>query len=109
MPFAIPMFLKTAFGFFGKVPWQIYAGLAVLVLCGLSYCKGRADMDARWIAKLEAAQDKAEAKAVEAAQSADANEQGRVGEFTAEQDALGDLIDEAEASGDNALDALFGV
>lgn len=90
-----------------NVPWQVWIAAAFLALLPLSYCKGRSDGRAVVYAKLEKAQDKAEAKAEKAADAADANQQKAADVFEIEQDVLRKAIDDAKAEDVNALDAIF--
>lgn len=102
--------VASVLAFLGRFPWQVWAGIALILSVGLSYCHGRGvgerEERAEWIAKLEKAEADAEAKAKEAAQSADEQQQQRADEFEAEQESLREIIDEADGTGDNALDAL---
>ncbi len=104
--------VASVLAFLGRVPWQVWAGIALILAVSLSYCHGKGvgerEERAEWIAKLEKAEADAEAKAKEAAQSADEQQQQRADEFEAEQESLREIIDDAESIGANPLDALIG-
>ena len=62
--------LMSAVSFLKGLPWQIYAGVGVLLLCGLSYCAGertgREDERAAWeqeVAEIRAERDEAAKRA----------------------------------------------
>jgi len=101
------MYIAAIRTFLSSVPWQAYAAAAMISLCGLSYCKGKQVGKDIVYAKLEKAQDKAEAKAEKAATSADEKQVAKSEKFEAEQDALRKAIDNAKATDTNALDTLF--
>lgn len=108
----IALWAGRALAFLGKVPWQIWAGLALILAVGLSYCQGHRTgynkADAEWTERLEKAEREAKAKAVAAERSADEQQQERATEFEAEQEALREIIDESESTGGNPLDSLLG-
>lgn len=89
--------------------WQIAAGVVALLIAShtLAYCKGSSDKDAQWIAKLEKAEAEAKAESAEAREEATEAANERAEEFEAQQDALRKVIDDAQDSGGNALDAVL--
>lgn len=108
----IALYAGKALSMLGRIPWQVYAAIALILAVSLSYCHGKGvgerEEKAEWIAKLEKAEADAEARAKEAAQSADEQQQERADEFEAQQDALNEVIDNAESTGTNPLDAMLG-
>lgn len=101
-------FLAPAGGFLKGVPKEVWYGIAALALLWLAYQHGVSSENERWITKLEKAEAEAKLKAEKAKQSADASERERAQEFEQQQEVLGDVIDEANSSDTNALDAIFG-
>lgn len=93
--------------FLKRVPWQIYAGLA-LVLGAYIYGEVRFNAGKDIVLeRLKEAERKAEIEAKLARAQADENAEERAREFEHEQDTLNEAIKEAEAAGDNPLDGLF--
>lgn len=99
--------LTGIWGFLRGVPWQVYAGLALLAAFWIwgnhQYSEGRESV----LVELRAAEAEAKEAAIDAAASADASERDRVADFMAEQEALSDVIEQAEKENGNALDAIF--
>ena len=105
-------YILTARAFLKRVPWQVYAVLALLAAFPVTYCTGHkngvSDGRAAVLAALRDRQDKAEEKALVAVSKAD-----KAGAERAEVEAKVierqiEAIEEAEAAGDNPLDGLFG-
>lgn len=103
--------LLTARAFLKRVPWQVWAALAILAAWGIDrtaqYRSGYSEGRESVLTELRTAEAKAADKALEAI--AEAGEAGveRAERFEAEQQALGEAIEAAEAVNENALDALF--
>ena len=51
---AIKLFFGRIWKFLSELPWQVWAGIAVVALCGASYCVGETD----GVAKERAANEK---------------------------------------------------
>ena len=104
----MPLWLLNIGGLLKGVPWQVYAGVAILIA---AYGYGCTQYDAgreSVLEELREAERKAEKKAEAARQSADAEAFERANEFEAEQETLSEVIDNAEDTGGNAIDGLFG-
>lgn len=104
----MPLWLLNIGGFLRGVPWQVYAGVA-LILAGYAY--GCAQYDAgreSVLDELRKQQIEAQARAEAARKSADAEAAERAQEFEGEQEALEKAIENAETSDVNPLDNLFG-
>lgn len=101
------MIFLTALEFLKGLPWQLYVVAALLALLPVTYCKGRSDGKEAIYAKLEAAEQKAAAKAAKAKAGADKEQQEAAETFEAEQKALTKAIEDAKADGENPLDAIM--
>ena len=102
------MGLANALTFLRGVPWQVYAGVA-LVLCSYMYgCERYNAGRERVLVELRRAEAEARAKAAEARRVADAEALERAEEFDEQQETLEQVIENAEGSSSNPLDALFG-
>lgn len=102
------MGLSAIVEFFGRVPWQVYVAALLLALLPVSYCKGKSVGKQQVIAQLKAAEEKAKKEAAVAAAVADENQAAKTIEFEAQQEILGKAIENAEATGTNPLDDMFG-
>ena len=98
---------SKAWGAIKSVPREVWYALVVLVAVWLIYREGVSDGRESVLAELRTAEAKAADKALEAI--AEAGESGveRAERFEAEQQALGEAIEAAEAANGNSLDALF--
>lgn len=94
-------------GFLKGLPWQVYVIAGLLALNPISYCKGKSDGKQVILERLEKAEAEAKDKAAKARVQADEKAEEREQKFEAQQEALGDIIDEAEKNETNALDGLF--
>jgi hypothetical protein len=103
----MPAFLIPIFSALGKVPWQAWAATAILLSYPPVYCAGHSDGKQVILERLHKAEEKAAEKAEKAATSADEKQQAKTEVFEAEQDALRKAIDDAKASDENPLDAIF--
>lgn len=103
MPFIAPLIALA-----GKVPWQVWLVIAMLMTNPLSYCKGKSDGKQVILERLEAAQVEATEKAEKASEQADENQGTAAIEFEAQQDILKKVITDAKANDSNPLDAVFG-
>jgi hypothetical protein len=103
--------LLTARAFLSRVPWQVYAILALLAAWGVDrtvqYRSGYSDGRESVLTELRTAEAEAAQKALEAAATATQAGIERSERFDVEQQALRDAITEAERADRNALDALF--
>lgn len=94
--------------FLSRVPWWAYVAALVLITALGSYYSGRKDERAHWVAKMEAAEAQARENAELARQVADERLKQEAEEFEAQQDILREVIEDAEETSTNPLDALFG-
>jgi hypothetical protein len=102
------MALSNIGGFLKGVPREVwYIILALVVVLG-AYHKGSSDKDNEWEARMEKAADQARIDSIDAAVSADEGAAVREEKFDAQEKALVEIIEDAKASGNNPLDALFG-
>ena len=90
--------------------WQIALGVVVLLIGShtLAYCEGRSDGRAAILNRLELQAAKAKAKAAEAREKATEESNQRAEQFEQQQEQIEKAIEDAQASGGNALDGLFG-
>lgn len=110
-PVNIGLGLAKVGGFLKSIPWQVWMIGALVVAIPVNGCvqHGRG-YDAGREEVLNDLRAKADEKAKQAAQAktqADDKATERADEFEREQSVLKDAIDEAEAQGGNALDAIF--
>lgn len=103
----MPPFILPIWAFIKGVPWQAYVVAALILAIGLSYCTGRKHENARWLQRLEIAEQKAIDDADKAAAKADKLDAKETQEFEAKQEVLRDIIKEAQANDENSLDNLF--
>ncbi len=94
-------------GFLKAVPREVWYILIAVAALWMSYHMGARGERSEWVAKLEAAQMEAEKNAVLARAAADEKAKERAEQFERKQDDLQEIIDEAEASGVNPIDALL--
>tara|TARA_B100000678_G_C18098851_1_gene457921 strand:+ start:453 stop:761 length:309 start_codon:yes stop_codon:yes gene_type:complete len=94
-------------GFLKGIPWQVWAGIALLIAFWWWGNHREAQGRDAILEQLREAEANAAIMAKNAADSADANERDRAADFEAEREVLEEAIQQAEASGGNALDALF--
>ena len=102
------MALANVIGFLRGVPWQVYAGIAlVLGIYGYGcerYNAGRESV----LVELRQAEANARAKAADARRVADAEALERAKQFDEQQETLEQVIENAESNNSNPLDDLFG-
>ena len=100
--------LANALTFLRGVPWQVYAGVA-LVLCSYMYgCERYSAGRESVLVELRQAEAEARAKAAEARRVADAEALERAVQFDEQQETLEQVIKNAEGNNSNPLDDLFG-
>ena len=103
--------LATARAFLKRVPWQVWAALAIIAAWCIDrtvqYRSGYSEGRESVLTELRTAEAKAAEKALEAI--AEAGEAGveRAERFEAEQETLSQAIEKAEAANRNPLDELF--
>lgn len=94
-----------------RVPWFVWAGLAILAFWWIDrsgqYREGRQDGREMVLAELRAAEAESLKKAAESARKADTAGEKRALEFAEAQATAIETIEKAEASDANPLDALF--
>lgn len=103
----MPPFILPVWAFVKGVPWQAYAAAALILAIGLSYYTGRKHENARWLQRLEIAEQRAIDDGLKAIVKADEIGAKEAQEFEAQQEVLRDIIKEAQANDENSLDALF--
>ena len=99
--------LAPALAFLKRVPWPVYAALAVLFAAWLYGNHRAAQERAEIAAELEAARAEAVERSLEAASKADLEEAKQADKEAAILADLTDKIETAEAEGSNPLDELF--
>ena len=102
------MGLANALSFLRGVPWQVYAGIALVLAVYVYGCErynaGRQSV----LIELRQAEADARAKAAEARRVADAEALERADQFQEQQETLEQVIKNAESNNSNPLDDLLG-
>lgn len=100
--------VKGIWDFLRGVPWQVWAGIVVLLVVGLAYCQGVDAGEQKIMRQLEVAEREAKERAENAEAVATEEAQERAEGFRAQQETLKEVMENAEATGTNPLDALLG-
>ena len=103
----IALYAAKAWGFLKGVPWQVYAAVGAALLLWFVYAEGKDAGREEVMAELREAEAKAVKRSEKAASKADTKAAKREEAEAAVIAEQIEAIEAAEASGENALDALF--
>jgi len=100
--------LAPIWGFLKGVPREVYYILLALLVVFVAYHKGASDENAEWEARMAVAVAEQKRKAAEARAAANTESQHRAEEHEEKSAKLQKVIEDAQASKSNPIDALIG-